>query len=52
LRAAGEFLAARLAESTWGLDYVTLLSHELGIDVSICAPAHAVAVLAREERQT
>jgi probable H4MPT-linked C1 transfer pathway protein len=46
---AGEFLA-RLVLAQLSLACRTIsLAHELGQSVSICAPAHAVAVLARED---
>ncbi len=45
---AGEFLAVRLVKQIWGCDRVFSLTAELGAEASACAPAHALAVLARE----
>jgi len=45
---SGEFLARRLIEACLDACEVLSLRHELGSIVSVCAPAHAVAVLARE----
>jgi hypothetical protein len=47
---AGEFLAVRLAAETQAHGQVISLASELGADASLCAPAHALAVLAREAR--
>ena len=44
----GEFLARRLVGELWPADRVVSLSENMGLDVSACAPAHALAVLARE----
>ena len=44
----GEFVARRIAnEAGSGADIIAL-SETLGRSVSVCAPAHALAVLARE----
>ena len=48
----GEFLATALAETTWGMDEIISLSDVLGPEASVCAPAHAVAALMCEERQS
>ena len=45
---AGEFLARRLVERHWPTGRVISLADELGAEASACAPAHALAVLARE----
>lgn len=50
---AGEFLARRVAEEAFpaiGANQLFSLNHELGPEVSACAPAYAVAVLAAERR--
>jgi probable H4MPT-linked C1 transfer pathway protein len=47
---AGEFLAVRLVNETQGHGQVFSLATELGAEASACAPAHALAVLAREGR--
>ncbi len=44
----GEFLARQALEQVSGSPRVVSLSKELGPRVSRCAPAHALAVLARE----
>jgi hypothetical protein len=44
----GEFLALRLVKQTWDINQVISLTAELGAAASACAPAHALAVLARE----
>jgi probable H4MPT-linked C1 transfer pathway protein len=44
----GEFLARRLLEMLKNRAMVISLSRELGPELSYCAPAHALAVLARE----
>ena len=44
----GEFLARRIVERMCGTARVVSLGKELGPDVSICGPAHALAVLSRE----
>lgn len=44
----GEFLAARLVDDLFGRVRLVSLTTELGAEVSSCAPAHALAVLARE----
>ena len=46
---AGEFLAGSVARGTVVNGNLVSLSERLGPDVSSCAPAHAVAVLAAEE---
>jgi (4-(4-[2-(gamma-L-glutamylamino)ethyl]phenoxymethyl)furan-2-yl)methanamine synthase len=46
----GEFLARRVAERLAPRASMVALSELLGKDVSRCAPAHALAVLAREQR--
>ncbi|MEX2093103.1 MAG: hydantoinase/oxoprolinase family protein, partial [Pirellulales bacterium] len=46
----GEFLAVRLVKQIWAHGQVKSLATELGAKVSACAPAHALAVLAREAR--
>lgn len=45
---AGEFLARRVIDTMFPGAPVVALSEELGSDASRCAPAHALAVLARE----
>jgi probable H4MPT-linked C1 transfer pathway protein len=45
---AGEFLAAKLGRETWPSLTVTSLTDRIGLTPSQCAPAHALAVLARE----
>jgi probable H4MPT-linked C1 transfer pathway protein len=50
---AGEFLARRVAEEAFpalGPNQLFSLNEELGPEVSACAPAYAVAVLAAERR--
>ena len=47
---AGEFIAKAVADSQFAGLCVVSISDELGIEVSRCAPAHAVAVIARENR--
>lgn len=47
---AGEFLAARIVKQIWAHGQVISMATELGAEVSACAPAHALAVLAREAR--
>jgi len=50
---AGEFLARQVATTAFpdiGADHLTALNDELGPEVSACAPAYAVAVLAAERR--
>jgi probable H4MPT-linked C1 transfer pathway protein len=44
----GEFLARRLVRELWPAGRIISLSDRLGREVSECAPAHALAVLARE----
>jgi (4-(4-[2-(gamma-L-glutamylamino)ethyl]phenoxymethyl)furan-2-yl)methanamine synthase len=44
---AGEFLAQRMIGESWPESRVVSLAEELGAEVSDCAPAHALAVLAR-----
>ena len=44
----GEFLAGRLLDKLKNRAMVISLSRELGPELSYCAPAHALAVLARE----
>jgi uncharacterized hydantoinase/oxoprolinase family protein len=48
LSGRGEFLARRLIERLRLKCPVISLSTELGPSISRCAPAHALAVLARE----
>jgi probable H4MPT-linked C1 transfer pathway protein len=48
LSGSGEFLAARVLEELPPAQKVVQLSRELGPMLSRCAPAHALAVLARE----
>ena len=48
LSGAGEFLAAKVVEELPAVKRVVRLSQELGALASKCAPAHALAVLARE----
>ncbi|MCE9556342.1 MAG: H4MPT-linked C1 transfer pathway protein [Planctomycetes bacterium] len=48
----GEFLARRIVERMRGAARVVSLSEELGPDVSVCGPAHALAVLSREGAST
>jgi len=43
----GEFLARRMICQKWPAGRVVSLAEELGSDASVCAPAHALAVLAR-----
>ena len=45
---AGEFLARRMISAGWPASRVVSLAKELGPEVSACAPAHALAVLAGE----
>jgi hypothetical protein len=45
---AGEFVARRIANDVEPGCRIISLAEELGADVSACAPAHALAVLARE----
>ena len=45
---AGEFLARRLAAEAWPRTRVVSLAAMLGREVSLCAPAHALAVFAHE----
>ena len=47
---AGEFLAVQLAAEAQPHGRVISLTSEFGANISICAPAHALAVLAREAR--
>jgi probable H4MPT-linked C1 transfer pathway protein len=47
----GEFLARRIASTAFPDAEIWSLSEHAGSAVSICAPAHAVAVLAREFRR-
>jgi probable H4MPT-linked C1 transfer pathway protein len=46
---AGEFLARRVVRNTLASAKIISLATEMGPAVSCCAPAHALAVLAREE---
>jgi probable H4MPT-linked C1 transfer pathway protein len=48
---AGEFLAVQLAVETQARGRVISLTSQLGAIASVCAPAHALAVLAREARR-
>jgi len=48
---SGEFLARRLARSLTSVTNVISLSERIGVEASRCAPAHALAVLARESSQ-
>jgi probable H4MPT-linked C1 transfer pathway protein len=53
LSGAGEFLARRVVEKALAfspLERIVSLNEELGPEVSACAPAYAVAVLAAESR--
>jgi (4-(4-[2-(gamma-L-glutamylamino)ethyl]phenoxymethyl)furan-2-yl)methanamine synthase len=43
----GEFLARRMIHQKWPAGRIVPLAEELGSDASVCAPAHALAVLAR-----
>ena len=52
LAGQGEFLARRVLEHLPPVRRIVSLSRELGPLISQCAPAHAVAILAREELQT
>jgi uncharacterized hydantoinase/oxoprolinase family protein len=45
---AGEFLARALVQKAWPQTSIISIAERLGRDISICAPAHALAVLARE----
>lgn len=47
---AGEFLARRVAAAALPQSRVVSLAVQLGADASVCAPAHALAVLTREAR--
>ena len=44
----GEFLARRMIGEHWPTSRIVSLAGELGAEVSACAPAHALAVLAGE----
>ncbi|MDH3719174.1 MAG: H4MPT-linked C1 transfer pathway protein, partial [Planctomycetota bacterium] len=44
----GEFLARQVAQQAFPDAAIVSLNNRLGAAVSVCAPAHAVAVLARE----
>jgi len=45
---SGEFLARRIIHEAWPAGRTISLTEELGPEVGACAPAHALAVLARE----
>jgi uncharacterized hydantoinase/oxoprolinase family protein len=45
---AGEFLARALVQKAWPETPTVSIAERLGHEVSMCAPAHALAVLARE----
>jgi hypothetical protein len=44
----GEFLARRMIGENWPTGRIVSLARELGAEVSACAPAHALAVVAGE----
>jgi probable H4MPT-linked C1 transfer pathway protein len=46
----GEFLATRMGRETWADAEITVLSKRIGCAASQCGPAHALAILARENR--
>lgn len=52
LSGRGEFLARRAAQRMWAGAQVVSLRDRLGPEISICAPAHALAVLSREAAAT
>jgi len=45
---AGEFLTRRLCDHCWPAASTISLAKQIGVEASRCAPAHALAVLARE----
>jgi probable H4MPT-linked C1 transfer pathway protein len=48
----GEFLARRIVEKMRGKAKIISIRDELGPEVSVCGPAHALAVLSREAAAT
>jgi probable H4MPT-linked C1 transfer pathway protein len=49
---AGEFLADRVGREIWPSAPITALSAQIGHEASQCGPAHALAVVARENLST